>query len=64
MRYDRCTLKVLKCGAGRMKISWADRVNNEATLLLDDLKKARRYWKLKEEAQDRTLWGTQFPRAY
>jgi hypothetical protein len=24
--------------------------------LLDDLKEARRYWKLKEEAQDRTLW--------
>jgi hypothetical protein len=25
---------------------------------LDDLKEARRYWKLKEEAQDRTLWRT------
>jgi hypothetical protein len=30
--------------------------------LLDDLKEARRYWKLKEEAQDRTLWRTQFGR--
>jgi hypothetical protein len=29
--------------------------------LLDDLKEARRYWKL-EEAQDRTLWRTQFGR--
>jgi hypothetical protein len=89
------------------KISWTDRVNNEAVLrrvkdgrniihtvrrrkanwighllrrnclikhiiegkilrtrrrgrrrkqLLDDLKETRRYWKLKEEAQDRTLW--------
>jgi hypothetical protein len=28
--------------------------------LLDDLKEARRDWKLKEEAQDRTLWRTQF----
>jgi hypothetical protein len=28
--------------------------------LLDNLKEARRYWKLKEEAQDRTLWRTQF----
>jgi hypothetical protein len=24
--------------------------------LLDDLKEKRRYWKLKEEALDRTLW--------
>jgi hypothetical protein len=97
------------------KISWADRVNNEAVLhrvkeernilhtirqtkanwigniyhrncllshinegkirgtrrrgrrrkqLLGDLKEARRYWKLKEEAQDRTLWRTQFGRGY
>jgi hypothetical protein len=30
--------------------------------LLDALKEARRYWKLKEEAQDRTLWGAQFGR--
>jgi hypothetical protein len=27
--------------------------------LLDDLKETRRYWKVKEEAQDRTLWRTQ-----
>jgi hypothetical protein len=97
------------------KISWTDRVNNEAVLhrvkeeknilhtirrrkaiwighilcrncllshiiagkiigtrrrgrrhkqLLDDLKEARRYWKLKEEAQGCTLWGTQFGRGY
>jgi hypothetical protein len=32
--------------------------------LLDDLKEARGYWKLKEEAQDRTLWRTQFGRGY
>jgi hypothetical protein len=32
--------------------------------LLHDLKEARRYWKLKEEAQDRTLWRTQFGRGY
>jgi hypothetical protein len=31
---------------------------------LDDLKEARRYWKLKEEAQDRTLWRTQLGRGY
>jgi hypothetical protein len=32
--------------------------------LLDDLKETRRYWNLKEEAQDRTLWRTQFGRGY
>jgi hypothetical protein len=32
--------------------------------LLDDLKEKRRYWKLKEEALDRTLWGTGFRRGY
>jgi hypothetical protein len=32
--------------------------------LLDDLKETRRYWKLKEEAQDLTLWRTQFGRGY
>jgi len=30
--------------------------------LPDDLKEARRYWKLKEEALDRTLWRTGFGR--
>jgi hypothetical protein len=32
--------------------------------LLDDLKEARRYWKLKEEAQDRTFLRTQYRRGY
>jgi hypothetical protein len=32
--------------------------------LLDAMKEERRYWKLKEEAQDRTLWITQFGRGY
>jgi hypothetical protein len=31
---------------------------------LDDLKEKRRYWKLKEEALDRTLWRTRFGRGY
>jgi hypothetical protein len=31
---------------------------------LDDLKETRRYWKLKEEALDRTLWRTGFGRGY
>jgi hypothetical protein len=32
--------------------------------LVDDLKEKRRYWKLKEEALDRTLWRTRFVRGY
>jgi hypothetical protein len=32
--------------------------------LLCDLKEARRSWKLEEEAQDRTLWRTQFGTGY
>jgi hypothetical protein len=32
--------------------------------LLDDLKEARGYCKLKEEVLDLTLWGTRFGRGY
>jgi hypothetical protein len=32
--------------------------------LLDDLKEKKRYWKLNEEALDRTLWRTRFGRGY
>ena len=32
--------------------------------LLDDLKEGREYWKLKEEALDRTILGTHFGRGY
>jgi hypothetical protein len=32
--------------------------------LLDDLKEKRRYWKLKEEALDHTVWRTGFGRGY
>jgi len=32
--------------------------------LLDDLKETREYWKLKEEALYRTLWGTHVGRCY
>jgi hypothetical protein len=31
---------------------------------MDDLKEKKRYWKLKEEALDRTLWRTRFGRGY
>ena len=32
--------------------------------LLDDLEEKRRYWKLKEEADDRTVWRARFGRGY
>jgi hypothetical protein len=32
--------------------------------LLDDLKEKRRYWKLKEEALDYTVWRTRFGSGY
>jgi hypothetical protein len=32
--------------------------------LMDDLKEKRRYWKLKEEALDFTLWRNHFRRGY
>jgi hypothetical protein len=32
--------------------------------LLDDLKEKRRYWTLKEEALDHTLWRTPIGRGY
>jgi hypothetical protein len=32
--------------------------------LMDDFKETRGYWKLKEEALDRTLWRTRFGRGY
>jgi hypothetical protein len=42
------------------KIRGTRRRGRRRKQLLDDLKEARRSWKLKDEAQDRTLWRTQF----
>jgi hypothetical protein len=46
------------------KISGMRRRGRRRKQLLDDLKEVRRYWNLKEEAQDRTPWRTQFGRCY
>jgi hypothetical protein len=32
--------------------------------LLDDLEEKRRYWKVKEEVLDGTMWRTRFGRGY
>jgi hypothetical protein len=46
------------------KIIETRRQGTRCKQLLNDLKEARRYWKLKEEAQDRTFWRTQFGKGY
>ena len=35
-------------------------VGRRRTQLLDDFKNRRRYWELKEEAEDRNRWKRQF----
>jgi hypothetical protein len=47
---------------GRMEMT--GRRGRRRKQLLDDLKERRRYWKLKEEALDRTVWRTGFGRGY
>jgi hypothetical protein len=58
--HRNCLLKHIIEG----KISWTRSQGRRCKQLLDDLKEARRYWKLKEEAQDHTLWWTEFRRGY
>jgi hypothetical protein len=47
---------------GRLEMT--GRRGRRRKLLLGDLKEKRRYWKLEEEALDRTLWKTRFGRGY
>jgi hypothetical protein len=47
---------------GRMGM--AGRRGRRRKQLLDDLKEKRSYWKLKEEALDRTVCRTRFGRGY
>jgi hypothetical protein len=46
------------------RIEMTGRRGRRRKQLLVDLKEKRRYWKLKEEALDRTLWRTHFGRNY
>jgi hypothetical protein len=46
------------------RIEMTGRRGGRRKQLLDDLKEKRRYWKLKEEALDRTQWRTRFGRGY
>jgi len=46
------------------KIEGMRRRGRRCKQLLDDLKENRKYWDLKEEAPDRTLWRTGCGRGY
>jgi hypothetical protein len=46
------------------RIEMTGRGGRRRKQLLDGLKEKRRYWKLKEEALDRTLWRTRFGTGY
>jgi hypothetical protein len=46
------------------RIEMTGRRGRRRKQLLDDLKEKIRYWKLKEEAVDRTLWRTRCGRGY
>jgi hypothetical protein len=58
--YGNCLLRHIIEG----KIIGTRRQERRRKQLLDDLREARIYCKLKEEGQDHTLWRTQFGRCY
>jgi hypothetical protein len=58
-----CLLKHVIKGKLEERIEMTGRRGRRRKQLLDDFKEKRRYWKLKEEALDRTLWKTGFGRA-
>jgi hypothetical protein len=60
--HRNCLLKHVIEGQIEGRIEVTGRRRRRRKQLLDDLKEKRRYWKLKEEALDRTLWRTRFGR--
>jgi hypothetical protein len=59
-----CLLKHENEGKLEGGIEMTGRRGRRRKQLLDNLKEKRRYWKLKEEALDRTMWRTLFGRGY
>jgi hypothetical protein len=59
-----CLLKHVIEGKLEWSIEMMGRRGRRRKQLLDDRKEKRRYWKLKEEALDRTLWRTRFGWGY
>jgi hypothetical protein len=59
-----CVLKHVIEGKLEERTEIMGRRGRRRKQLLDDLTERRRYWKLKEEALDRTLWRTRYGRGY
>ena len=59
-----CLLKHVIDGMMEGKTEVAGRWGTRSKQLLDDLNETGGYWKLEEEALDRTLWGGRFGRGY
>jgi hypothetical protein len=59
-----CLLKHVIEGKIDGRIQVTGRRGRRRNKLLDYLKEKRRYWKLKEEALDLTVWKTPFGRGY
>jgi hypothetical protein len=59
-----CLLKHEIEGKLEGRIEMTGRRGRRRKQLLDDLKEKTIYWKLKEEALDRTLWRPRFGRGY
>jgi hypothetical protein len=59
-----CLLKHVIEGKLEGRVEMMGRRGRRRKQLLDDLEEKRRYWKLKEEALDRTVWRTRFGRGY
>jgi hypothetical protein len=55
-----CLLKHVIEGKLEGRVEMTGRRGRRCKQLLDDVKEKRRYWKLKEEALDRTVWRTRF----
>jgi hypothetical protein len=62
--HRNCLLKHMIEGKLEGRIEMTGRWGRRRKQLLDDLKEKRQYWKLKEEALDRTLLRTRFGRDY
>jgi hypothetical protein len=60
--HRNCLLKHVIEGKLEGRIEMTGRRGRRRKQLLDDLKEKRSYWKLKEEALDRTLWRSRFGR--
>jgi hypothetical protein len=59
-----CLLKPVIEGKISGRLEMTRRRGRRRKQLLNDLKETRRYWKLKEEELDHTLWRTRLGRGY